>query len=77
MLINELQFAVTKKKLEVLGQRIAEMNAEGDELSLKRRLILNSLLDVSQEMEAEVAEYELRTIGKISQKEAAGKKTIA
>ena len=68
MLINELQYAVTIRKLEVLGQRIAEMNAKGDQLSLKRRLVLNSLLDVSQEMETEVAEYELRTIGKISKK---------
>jgi hypothetical protein len=68
MLINELQYAVTIRKLEVLGQRIAEMNAKGDQLSLKRRLVLNSLLDVSQEMETEVAVYELRTIGKISKK---------
>jgi len=77
MLTNEKQYPVTKKKLEILGQRIAEMNTEGDQLSLKRRLILNSLLDISQEMEAEVAEYKLRAIGKISKKEAAGNQSIS
>jgi len=77
MLTNEKQYAVTKKKLEILGHRIVEMNAEGDQLSLKKRLILNSLLDVSQEMEAEVAEYDLRAIGKISLKETAGNQSIS
>jgi hypothetical protein len=65
MLINELQYTVTKKKLEVLGRGIAEMNAEGDQLSLKRRLILNSLLDMREEMEKEIAEYELRLLEKL------------
>lgn len=59
MLKNEKQYKITKKKLAILHQKIAEMKSEGDRLSLTRQLVLNSLLDMSTDMENEVAEYDL------------------
>jgi HTH-type transcriptional regulator/antitoxin HigA len=59
MIKNEKQYKVTKKKLAILHQKIAEMKSEGDRLSLTRQLVLNSLLDMSTDMENEVAEYDL------------------
>jgi DNA-binding Xre family transcriptional regulator len=59
MIKNEKQYKITKKKLAVLHQKIAEMNSEGDRLSLTRQLVLNSLLDMSGDMEIEIAEYDL------------------
>jgi HTH-type transcriptional regulator/antitoxin HigA len=59
MIKNEKQYKITKKKLAVLHQKIAEMNSEGDRLSLTRQLVLNSLLDMSGDMETAIAEYDL------------------
>ena len=59
MLKNEKQYKITKKKLAGLHQKIAEMNSKGDGLSLTRQLVLNSLLDMSADMENEIAEYDL------------------
>jgi len=59
MIKNEKQYKVTKKKLAILHQKIAEMKSEGDRLSLTRQLVLNSLLDMSTDMENEIAEYDL------------------
>jgi hypothetical protein len=60
MLTNEKQYALTKEKLEGLRQRMAELNAEGDRLSVTKRLILASILDFSTGMEEEIAECDLR-----------------
>jgi len=59
MIKNEKQYKITKKKLAVLHQKITEMNSEGDRLSLTRQLVLNSLLDMSGDMETAIAEYDL------------------
>jgi HTH-type transcriptional regulator/antitoxin HipB len=58
MLKNEKQYKITKKKLAVLQNKIAEIEREGDRLSLTRQLVLNSLLDMSSDMEKEIAEYD-------------------
>jgi hypothetical protein len=58
MIKNEKQYKITNKKLAILHEKIAEMKSEGDRLSLTRQLVLNSLLDMSTDMENEVAEYD-------------------
>jgi adenine-specific DNA methylase len=59
MIKNEKQYKITNKKLAILHEKIAEMKSEGDRLSLTRQLVLNSLLDMSTDMENEIAEYDL------------------
>lgn len=77
MLTNEKQYMLTKKKLEDLRQKIAEFNAEGDQLSVTKKLILAGMIDFSDGMEAEIVEYDLRATQKISKKEAADNQSIA
>jgi len=57
MIKNEKQYKITKKKLEGLHQKMVKMKSEGEILSLTRQLVFNSLLDMSTDMENEIAEY--------------------
>ena len=59
MIKNEKQYKITKKKLDGINQKITIMHAEGDQLSIKSQLILASLTDMSDDMNNEIAEYEL------------------
>ena len=59
MLKNEKQYKITKKKLDGINQNIEAMHVEGQQLSLKSQLILASLTDMSNDMNNEIAEYEL------------------
>src|SRR5882757_5129251 len=59
MLKNEKQYKITKKKLDGINQNIKAIHVEGEQLSLKSQLILASLTDMSNDMNNEIAEYEL------------------
>ncbi|HEY4063238.1 MAG TPA: helix-turn-helix transcriptional regulator [Puia sp.] len=58
MIKNEKQYRVTKRKLNILHQKITDFRNEED-LSITKQLLFASLLEVSNGMENEVAEYEL------------------
>ena len=56
MIKNEKQYKITKRKLNVIIQKIAKLNAENDQL--KNELILIPLTDISTDMEKEIEEYD-------------------
>lgn len=58
MLKNEKQYRITKKKVEALREKISAFKAE-ESLSAAKQLILVSLIEMSTDMEKEMAEYEL------------------
>jgi DNA-binding Xre family transcriptional regulator len=58
MIKNEKQYKITKSKAALLQQDISRIKNEGNPLSVKSQLVLNSMLDMCSSMENEIAAYD-------------------
>jgi HTH-type transcriptional regulator/antitoxin HipB len=57
MIKNEKQYKITKSKLALLQEGIAGIKSENP-IGVKSRLVLNSMLDMSTSMEAQISAYD-------------------
>jgi HTH-type transcriptional regulator/antitoxin HigA len=58
MIRNEKQYKITKKKLQEIKEDRSRMQSQGEQLSVKEKLILASAIHLQEEMENEVIAYE-------------------
>ena len=59
MIKNEKQYKITRKKLLGIYDEIKQIQGNREHLPAKERLILVSLLTLQEQMENEIAEYDL------------------
>ena len=58
MIKNEKQYKITKKKLQEINEDRLRMQSQGEQLSVKEKLILASAIHLQEEMENEISAYE-------------------
>jgi len=58
MINNEKQYKISKKKLNEIVTEIEKVKKAGEQNPLRNKLILASLLNVKEELEEEISEYE-------------------